>query len=220
MCPESFSEVLSNCDFSFARELTAKQIFSNSLLGKYRVSYTSKDSFFENKYGFSEASLSREAVPTVVVNKQNGVQFPQGFYQKLTHSLRQRNHFTFDVQVRTFKTDRSVKAEMQRNPSLAARLKNALGFSVPENFDQKVNVDSPMSNERFKQILSQEEANMTEAEKQRMKIAFAEGYLLGNNPKAGKAARYFKVVQQVLTIAIFLAIVVSLMATASGSVFR
>lgn len=164
--------------------------------------------------------MHKEPVPTVVVNTQNGVQLPQGFYQKLTRSLRHKNQFTFDVQVRTFKTDRSVKAENQRNPSLATRLKNALGFSTPENLDVKYNVDPALANDRFKQILTQEEANMTEAEKQRMKVAFAEGYLLGNNPKAGKATRYFKVVQQVLTIAIFLAIVVSLMATASGSVFR
>lgn len=211
---------MSKCDFSFAKHLSAKQIFESSLLGKYRVSYRSNDSFFENRYGFSETCLHKEPVPTVVVNQKNGVQLPQGFYQKLTKSLKQRNHFTFDVQVRTFKTDRSVKAEMQRNPSLAARLKNALGFNAPESLDQKYNVDAAVTNDRFKQMLNQEDANMTETEKQRVKVAFAEGYLLGNNPKAGKAARYFKVVQQVLTIAIFLAIVVSLMATASGSVFR
>lgn len=221
MCPESFNEVLKNCDFSFAKELTAKQIFSSTLLGKYRVSYKSNDSFFENKYGFSESCLYKEPVPILSINNRNGLQIPQGFYQKLTHSLKHKSRFTFDVQVRTFKTDRSVKSEMKRNPSLATRLKNALGFSVPETLDHKVNIDAPATNERFKQILSQEEASMTDAEKQRMKIAFAEGYLLGNNPnKTGKAARYFKVVQQVLTIAIFLAIVVSLMATASGSVFR
>lgn len=221
LCPDSFNEVLNNCDFSFVNDLTAKQIFGDSLLGKYRVSYASRDSFFENRCGFSESCLRKEPVPSVVINKKNGIQFSDGFYQKLTNCMRHKNQFTFDVQVRTFKTERSVKSEMQRNPSLFARIKNALGFSMPENLDAKVNVDTTtVTSERFKQIMSQEEGNMSEAERQRVKVAFAEGYLLGNNPKAGKAARYFKVVQQVLTIAIFLAIVVSLMATASGSMFR
>lgn len=184
------------------------------------MSYKSTDSFFENKYGFNEACLHKEPLPSVVINKQNGIQFSDGFYQKLTRNLKHKNHFAFDVQVRSFKTERSVKADLQRNPTLVTRLKNALGFSVPENLDSKISLDTAITNDRFKQILSQDEANMTEAEKQRIKVAFAEGYLLGNNPKAGKAARYFKVVQQVLTIAIFLAIVVSLMATASGSMFR
>lgn len=219
LCPESFSETLRNCDFSFIKHISAQQLFESSLLGKFRVSYVSKDSFFENRYGFSESCL-KEQIPTVIVGKQNAVHVSQGFYKKLARSLLQRNNFTFDVQVRSFKTDRSAKAEAQRNPSLATRIKNALGFSAPESLDPKFNVDHSMGNDKFKQMLSQEEPNMTEAEKQRVKLAFAEGYLLGNNPKAGKAARYFKVVQQVLTIAIFLAIVVSLMATASGSVFR
>ncbi|KAK9758510.1 NHR1 homology to TAF [Popillia japonica] len=93
---------------------------------------------------------------------------------------------------------------MSRNPSLIARLKNL--FSGSTTNDNKAT----------------EDPNITDAEKQRMKIAFAEGYLMGNNPnlKTGKAARYFKVIQQVLTVIIFFAIVVSLMASANGSVFR
>lgn len=83
-------------------------------------------------------------------------------------------------------------------------------------------MDPTVNTDRFKQLLMKDEATLSEAERQRMKIAFAEGYLLGNNPnnKSGKATKYLRVVQQLLTIVIFLAIVVSLFASASGSMFR
>lgn len=184
------------------------------------MSYVSADSFFENKYGFQEAHLLKENMPTVIIKKNCGLQIPHGFYDKLIHSLKHENKFMFSIQVRTFKTDRSVSAEMKRNPSVVSRLKNALGINSSEPIDQKLNMDLSVNNERLKNVLASEDPNISETEKQRIKIAFAEGYLLGNNPKVGKAAKYFKVVQQVLTVAIFLAIVVSLMASASGSVFR
>lgn len=199
LCADSFNETLRNFNFAFVR--TVKQIPN-----KYRVSYTSHETFIENKH---ENCLPRFVIGGEIV-----------LYKRLTQCLRQRNRFAFDVQVRTFKTERSLAADLQRNPTLFTRLKNALGFQVPESLDQKLQGDQGASHERFRQLLAQDEGNLSEAEKQRMKVAFAEGYLLGNNPKSGKAARYFKVMQQVLTIAIFLAIVVSLMATANGSMFR
>lgn len=220
LCPDSFLETLKNCDFSFVRYLSSKKLFENSLLGNLRLSYVSTDTFFENKYGFSEKNLHKDPVPTVIFQNNRKLQVPQGFYQKLAYSLKHQQKFTFDVQVRTFKTDRSVKAEKLRNPTLSARVKNALGLSTPETIEVKSAPELPVSNERLKTMLASDDVNITEAERQRMKIAFAEGYLLGNNPKAGKAAKYFKIVQQVLTIAIFLAIVISLMASAGSSVFR
>ncbi|EFA06331.1 ATP-dependent zinc metalloprotease YME1L [Tribolium castaneum] len=216
MCKESFLEALKNCDFSFTKHLK-----DTSFLNNFKVSYVSHDTFFENKHGFSEADL-KSAVPTLIVKNRKHFYVPQNFYQKLIHGLRHENAFTFDIQVRGFKTDRSVKAEMQRNPGLGARIKNALGLTPSENLDSKLAKDLSLGNEKMKQIFAAEGNSMTEAEKQRIKVAFAEGYLLANSPGArtGKAARYFKVFQQVLTIVIFLAIVISLMVSTTGSIFR
>lgn len=219
LCSDSFFEAVKNFDFSSARQFSAIQLFENNIFNNWKLSYVSSNSFFENKYGFQEACLYKDNVPTVVVKRNSGLQVPHGFYKKLIHSLKHENKFTFNIQVRTFKTDRSVSAEMQRNPSLAARLKHRLGINSSEGTEQRLSTDA-VNNERIKNVLAADDPNITEAERQRIKVAFAEGYLLGNNPKVGKAARYFKVVQQVLTVAIFLAIVVSLMASASGSVFR
>jgi hypothetical protein len=45
-----------------------------------------------------------------------------------------------------------------------------------------------------------------------MKVAFAEGYLAGSGQKApGRTMKWLKVIQQLLTIVIFLAIFVSFM---------
>lgn len=216
LCPESFLEAQRNIDLSIGKYIDVKQIQHQSLFN--RVSYVSTKSFFENKHNFPEEELYPTA-ELLSLNENGSVQISNNFYRKLHYGLLKKNNFTFDVQIRKFKTERSVTAELHRNPPLLMRVKHTLGFTGSESNDPKLNTEQA-GTDRLKQMLSTDESSMTEAEKQRIKIAFAEGYLLGGNPKSGKAARYFKAMQQVLTIGIFLAIVVSLMASASGSVFR
>ncbi|XP_017784050.1 PREDICTED: ATP-dependent zinc metalloprotease YME1 homolog isoform X2 [Nicrophorus vespilloides] len=217
LCIESFLETVKNCDYSFSKHLSPSLVFDNHFLNKLNVSYISSDTFFENKYGLSESEITRPKVPTLVINKNHPFHLPNGFCTSFLSSITSKNVFTFDVQVRGFKTDRSVRAELDRNPSLLARIKNMFGLNEIPEVKAEANT---VSGEKLNKMLSVEDPNMTDMEKQRIKIAFAEGYLVGNNPKMSKAAKYFKVVQQVLTIAIFLAIVVSLLASTSGSVFR
>lgn len=185
------------------------------------MSYISGNSFFENKHGFPEYDLKKEPVPTLHIDDGRFL-VSRDFYRSLVQAIRHDNQFMFDMQVRGFKTNRNVVAEQHRNPSLPARLKRILGFSALEPLDGKISMDVTSNSERLKQMLTTDDSNITPVEKQRIKLAFAEGYLLGNSPNASrsKTTRYLKVAQQVLTIVIFLAIVVSLMASASGSVFR
>lgn len=226
LCLDSFVEAAKNCDYNFAKYVNTKALRENHFLNKFKSSYVSTNSFFENRHGFSEKALNKDhskAVPTLVIDNDRRFFSSHSFYRKLFHGLQHENKFAFDLQVRGFKTDRSVKADFQRNPSLLARLKTILGFSTaPEPVDAKVPTELTSSNERLKHLLTTEDPTITDAEKQRIKVAFAEGYLIGNTstPNRGKAAKYLKYVQQVLTIVIFLAIVVSLMASASGSMFR
>ncbi|CAG9812984.1 unnamed protein product [Phaedon cochleariae] len=218
LCQDSFLETLKNCDFSFARHLNVNSLFENHLLKNFKVSYTSNDSFFENKHGFSQNDLQK-SIPTLIMRNKKHVIIPQGFYQKLVSGLLKHNQYSFNIQLRGFKTDRSVIAELNRNPTMTSRFKQALGIPLTE--DPKAPKIPPTNSEQLKQILMAE-GTMNESEKQRLKIAFAEGYLLGNNStnKTGKSTRYLKMATQVLTVFIFLAIVVSLLASASGSVFR
>lgn len=216
LCLESFVEAAKNLESSTFKHLNHKSLKEKHFLN---VSYVSSDSFDENKR--EGAYKNTEKVPTVLINKNRQFLFSNSFYQKLFHGLRHGNQFVFDIQVRNFKTDRSIKAELNRNPSVLSRIKNNLGVS--NEIEGKPVPEAAGSTERLKQMLSHDDPTITDLEKQRIKIAFAEGYVAGNHPNAGKtsrASRYFKVVQQVLTVVIFLAIVVSLMASANGSVFR
>lgn len=227
LCSDSFLETIKNCDFSFAKHLNIHSLLSRQFLNNFNVSYVSHDSFFENKHGFSEAQLNTNVQTLIIRNlPRRNVQVPQGFYQNLVQGLLTQNRFVFNIQTRGFKTDRSIKAELERNPPIMSRLKNNLSSSAEQSTTKTplgvINGASATDSEQLKKLLSVEESTLTDTEKQRLKIAFAEGYLIGNNnsPKGGKASKYFKVAQQVLSIVIFLAIIVSLMASASGSVFR
>lgn len=218
---DSFLETVKNCDFSFAKDLNTKTFFDGKFLNNFKVSYVSNETFFENKHGFSEAYLNNN-IPTLVLhNHKRPIQIPQKFYKTLALKLLRENHCAFNVQLRGFKTDRSVNAELQRNPPIVTRLKNALGINQ-SNLQQDLKAPLiPTNVEKLKQMLGNEES-LTESEKQRIKVAFAEGYLLGNNSntKGSKTQKYFKLFTQVITVFVFLAIIVSLMASASGSVFR
>nr|CAH7744737.1 unnamed protein product [Callosobruchus chinensis] len=221
LCLDSFLEAVKNCDFSFARHLNTKTLLQNQLMNDFKVSYVSNDSFFENKHGFSESDL-KSNIPTLIVRNNKKFHIPQSFYQRVVSGLLIDNKCTVNIQLRGFKTDRSIKAEIQRNPTLVSRIKNAMGVSSnPPPIENKYMPPGTANTEKLKQMLTADDS-LNETEKQRMKIAFAEGYLLGNNAgsKTGKTTKYFKVFTQVLTVFVFLAIVVSLMASASGSVFR
>lgn len=228
MCPDSFERTLQNVDFSFAKHLSLASLYTKPFLNNFKVSYVSSDTFFENKHGFPESQLSSQNIPTVVFRHSGKKVFiPEGFYGKLLQGLLNENRFMFNIQTRGFKTERSIQAELERSPSIINRLRNNLIGGAPGELggSNKIplgSVGGASDAEQLKKLLTTDDPSITETDRQRIKIAFAEGYLLGNNNagKSGKASRYFRVMQQVLTIAIFLAIVVSLMASASGSVFR
>uniref|UniRef100_A0A224X8H8 Putative atp-dependent zinc metalloprotease yme1 n=1 Tax=Panstrongylus lignarius TaxID=156445 RepID=A0A224X8H8_9HEMI len=133
----------------------------------------------------------------------------------------------FDVRVRGFKTERSIKAEIHRSPSLYQRMRQALGFerSTPNNVNPSPQTTAttfvdPVESPTIKNLLANESLSPEEVNK--LKVAFAEGYLAGqqNAKGVGRSARWLKLVQQLLTIVLFLSIFISLMASANGSMFR
>jgi len=80
-------------------------------------------------------------------------------------------------------------------------------------------------NEAFNKLLLQaDDKSLTSEHKQRLKIAFAEGYLAAANTdgqqKSSRAMKYLKVFQQVLIIVVFLVIFFNLFTSTNGSVFR
>lgn len=124
-------------------------------------------------------------------------------------------------QIRTFKTERSRDAEIKRNPSMAARIKDMFVGGRDSKLDSQLHATNSLQNESLNRILQQMDDNsLNQENKQRIKIAFAEGYLAASNPensqKSGKAMKYLKL----LVIVVFLGIFLSLFSSSSGSVFR
>ncbi|KAK9512065.1 hypothetical protein O3M35_000574 [Rhynocoris fuscipes] len=134
--------------------------------------------------------------------------------------------FQFNIQVRGFKTERAVKAEIKRNPSFYQRVK--LAFGIDKSAQVNVNPTNTAApnfleqpeNIAIKNLLANE--SLAPEDAQKLKVAFAEGYLAGqqNAKGMGRSARWLKLVQQLLTIVLFLSIFISLMASANGSMFR
>ncbi|KAL1402325.1 hypothetical protein pipiens_006150 [Culex pipiens pipiens] len=135
------------------------------------------------------------------------------------------------VQQRGFKTVRSVSAEMKRNPGLFTRVKDSLAAPAPKishkyepvPFNAQT-IRPQQYNEPLNKLLSEvNDPTMADEQKQRLKIAFAEGYLTATHPdherRSGKAMRYLKVLQQLLIIVVFIGIFISLFVSTNGSVF-
>ncbi|XP_067002984.1 ATP-dependent zinc metalloprotease YME1L isoform X2 [Anabrus simplex] len=238
ICCDSFSEAVRNFSDTTLSELarckhgntdrTAIYLFWNQLnsrssqrkLPSWHVTYTSAESFVDNKNGFSKQLQSDIYPGSVAVSPK--------FYKNIVHSYLLGKPFQFDVQVRGFKTRRCIETNQVRHPSLTTRLKNLLSSALQEkkvNGSRDVAVASPVEKvgdvetEKLKGMITDE--SLSTEEQARLKVAFAEGYLAGNGQRApGRTMKWLKIIQQMLTIIIFLAIFVSFMASASGSMFR
>ncbi|CAG5005622.1 unnamed protein product [Parnassius apollo] len=233
LCPESFNETLNNIDKNVLIEMRNIDLRSlrtiagpcksplNNLSSVKKISYMSGDSFEKNKNGWIDMS----STPTVTVdlrNKHPRFNFTDNFVGLLASGLR-HNTFKYNIQVRGFKTERSVHADLKRNPNLINRLRKLFGLNVSDGAEKQQQGNlGPEVAPRLEKLLN-ENTLLTNQQKDKIKIAFAEGYLAGSHPenaRTSKGSKYLKLVQQLLTIVLFLAIFVSLMASVSGTVFR
>uniref|UniRef100_A0A6M2DH48 Putative atp-dependent zinc metalloprotease yme1 protein isoform x2 n=1 Tax=Xenopsylla cheopis TaxID=163159 RepID=A0A6M2DH48_XENCH len=183
-----------------------------SLLHPWHRSYVSKQTFNENKMCYTLQSSDSISNRFALSDKLHQSSF---LVNDLLFNFMKRSVVAQNVHVRYFKTERSVRAESQRNPTVSSRLKKAIGLNSKS--------DHTIQSENLTRLLQLEDSNMSN-DQHKIKVAFAEGYLAGSGPggpnKTSKTKMYLKLFQQLLTITIFLAIFVSLMASATGSVFR
>ncbi|CAD0206711.1 unnamed protein product [Chrysodeixis includens] len=223
LCQESLEESLRNFDKNVLSEMRTIDLrtlatracrpASRDLASVRKVSHISADSFEKNKNGWSE-------LPTVTVDvgaKNTRFSFTDNFVGLLVKSMHD-SQFKYAVQVRGFKTERGIHADMKRNPNIINRLR----LGAHDQCDSKQQMGPDVA-PRLEKLLNEESQHLTHQQKDKIKIAFAEGYLAGSHPdnvRGTKASKYLKLVQQLLTIVLFLAIFVSLMASVSGTVFR
>ncbi|XP_072937376.1 ATP-dependent zinc metalloprotease YME1L isoform X2 [Epargyreus clarus] len=227
ICSDSLEESLRNFEKNVLAEMRSIDIRAVASLAGTRnslrniantssakkVSYISSGSFEKNKNGWSE--------PTVVVDlrgRNTKFSFTDNFVGLLARSAL-GSQFNYNIQVRGFKTERSIHADLKRNPNLINRLRLNVSSDSAEKSGTNL---GPEVAPRLEKLLS-EDSVLSSQQKDKIKIAFAEGYLAGSHPenaRGTKASKYLKLVQQLLTIVLFLAIFVSLMASVSGTVFR
>ncbi|XP_012251729.2 ATP-dependent zinc metalloprotease YME1L isoform X2 [Athalia rosae] len=170
---------------------------------KWKISYLSGNSFDENK--------------------QSGLICRHNFERhRILQDLCTRP-LHLNAIIRGFKTERNVKAELGRNPSFSGRVRRWLGLSPPVLQFEKLGVlangvETPQV-EKLRSMLT--EGEMSPSEQQRIKVAFAEGYLAGHGQNYPvRTRKWYKVIQQIFIFGLLLGVLGSFFASSSGTMFR
>lgn len=101
----------------------AISVFRRSLEenNKWKVSYLSGLSFADNKRGFPYSSMTEPIIlPVIHLASKQHCRLLHTWYAKAL-----QNH----IPIRTFKSQRSIKLELEQNPTFMSRIKKWLGLS-------------------------------------------------------------------------------------------
>ncbi|XP_043279017.1 ATP-dependent zinc metalloprotease YME1L [Venturia canescens] len=234
LCPESLSEAAKNFRGFELHNLVIesignppkfRQLLDEISVGRvkrplnkcsiWNVSYVSGKCFADNKRDLSCSPISEPILLPVI----------KCSLERARNTMRNDNFFIGPhshrgISIRSFRTNRNIEAEMERNPTITARLRKWMGLTKATHENGKSGMTIDQTNlENFKTLLN--DHDMTKDEKQRMKVAFAEGYLAGNGRKVpGRTVRWLKILQQVVMIGITFIVLISVMASTNGSMFR
>ncbi|XP_012230765.1 ATP-dependent zinc metalloprotease YME1L [Linepithema humile] len=177
---------------------------------KWRVSYLSGLSFAENKRDFPCSSLTEPVILPVInlASSRQQHRLLHTWYAKTLH-----NH----MPIRTFKSQRSLKMELEQNPTLVSRIKKWLGLSSNLNVGL---VQEPKSSdyEKLKQIFNNTEATMDE--QKRIKIAFVEGYESGLQRQMRGRTIWLKVMQNIVIVSAVMFIIWAYLSYPGGGIFK
>ncbi|GAB0098275.1 ATP-dependent zinc metalloprotease YME1L [Sergentomyia squamirostris] len=211
LCPLSFQEVLHNMRFS---PVMPQQTLASINAADLCVVLQPEKRMLREK----KPSMMVSYVPPNSFNR-NHHHSSGGVSSSSLSSFLSGKLLNYSIQLRGFKTDRSVVAEMKRNPRLVSRIRNS--FGPAQRIDAAhIPASATSGNETLSKLLQQvDEAGMNEEQKQRLKVAFAEGYMAANSADGTKGSRTMKYLKIVILI-VFLGIFFSLFSSTSGSVFR
>lgn len=221
LCQESFSEVAKNCTDLPILKLNIQDIANvcrtkkdnawlildrisfettkNSLTkhSKWNALYISGSNFTENKQDFPCSQFTEPVVlPAIYLSSKQ--------QYRLFHNLYKKTQFSYNVQVRSFKTQRDIKVVHKRNPSLFARFKEWLDTAGLATETRKSEVTHGLSQREVEDIKTVfTTINNYSDELRKTKIAFAEGYGLGVKVHTIPRRGWMKIMQGV-TVALFL----------------
>nr|XP_037278622.1 LOW QUALITY PROTEIN: ATP-dependent zinc metalloprotease YME1L-like [Rhipicephalus microplus] len=222
LCPESFCNVLSWLSKSSLQDLARLSLteaqFRHLAISSietvqhrpsWHVSWCSANTFFENKNGFTKEHLRRSALPCLFLGTCS--------YRVASPLLTRPLHTAY--QIRGFKTksrQAGHSALVMKAPDLNERF---LALRTRKDKDRQKAQSETEQSERLKTLLSNE--NLTQEEQQRLRVAFAEGYM-ACDPKVRTSTklRVFNIFRDLLGIILILAILFSFMGELSGGPFR
>ncbi|XP_060855852.1 ATP-dependent zinc metalloprotease YME1L isoform X1 [Metopolophium dirhodum] len=133
------------------------------------------------------------------------------------HFLHRPKPYFADVQFRSFKTERISSKE--NDEKMINRLREML--SLPKGSDLKgTDLFSGMESIKWKDLLKNENINKEEID--RLKISFAEGYLVAKDQKGNttKSQKWWKIVQSSLVIGFLLSSLISIFVIVTGTMFK
>ncbi|XP_011136885.1 ATP-dependent zinc metalloprotease YME1 homolog [Harpegnathos saltator] len=152
---------------------------------KWKMSYLSGLSFTANKQGFPNHSLQKPIILSVTHLASKQRRLLHTWYAKTPHN---------NTQIRTFKSQRSIKMELEQNPTFISRIKKWLGLT---NIQLNLMHESKNSDyEKLKQVFNNTEATVDE--QKRIKVAFVEGYESGLQRQMRGRTMWLKVLQNIL----------------------
>lgn len=176
---------------------------------KWRVSYLSGLSFAENKRDFPCSSLTEPIIlPVINLTSEQQHRLLHTWYAKTLH-----NHMS----IRMIQTQRSLKMELEQNPTLTSKIKKWLGLSSNLNVGL---VPEPKNSdyEKLKQIFNDPKVTMDE--QKRIKIAFVEGYESGLQRQIRGRTFWPKIWQNTVIILAVMIIIWAYLNYPGGGIFK
>lgn len=182
----------------------------------WNISHVSAPTFFENKNRFPEAQLKGTSKSTTTMLWDISYATATAAVRQLSS---QKSNWVLNIQRRHFRTERKAVLDEVRGTSVGDRLRSNLKSYFQRHEKTKLVSTEARRSETLKALMNEE--GMTPEEQRRILVAFSEGYMAADPTKQqSRTGRFLKVFQQVLAILVFLALLISLVGTSSGSMFR
>lgn len=155
---------------------------------KWNVSYISGASFTENKKGFPPQIADSMTI----------------FSIKPVHGILRNPNDVHNLQIRGFKSQRSIKSDLESNSSLGSKIMKWFGALPGQQDKGALNLSRDHEFQALKSAMQRGEATADD----RVKLAFAEGYLEGHSRKSPERfLSWIRALQSIISFSLFLFII-------------
>lgn len=232
ICPDSLEEAVRNCtelpeiNLNSSNVLRMKDnkvclmldnvavsVFRRPLEknNKWRVSYLSGLSFAENKRDFPCSAFTEPIIlPVVHLASKQQQRLLHTWYGKKLH-----NH----MPIRTFKSQRNLKMELNQHPPFMNRLKKWLGLSSNIQMQGWTVTEGSPGSDKLNRLFDNIKADENEQQK-KIKMAFVEGYESGLQRQTRGRTMWLKIMQNVITVSAIIVVIWLYLSYPGGGIFK